>query len=1070
MALKIIKLGMDTRQVIARFEAERQALALMDHPNIARVLDGGATATGRPYFVMELVQGVPITEFCDKSKLTAQERLKLFIPVCQAIQSAHQKGIIHRDIKPSNVLVTLHDGQPLPMVIDFGIAKAVNQKLTEKTLFTNYATMIGTPAYMSPEQAEMSSMDVDTRADLYSLGVLLYELLTGTTPFPEKRLRSLGYGEMQRVIIEEEPERPSTRLSTMADEQKATVVKNRGEGLAALGDLFKGDLDWVVMKCLEKDRTRRYESASGLAADIQRHLANEPVTARPPSLTYRLNKAIRRNKGAFAAAAVIAATLILGITLSVWQAVRATHAERRQAKLTEQAERAATREAMARQSAVSAQAEAERVASRLREETYAADMRIAQTALDSGNLRLCREKLLKHKPQPGEARSRDLRGIEWRYLWEASRSQALAQFGPLPDATSAAMSPNGQLVAAGFKAGGVVVWDQDGGKLFEEAAGGMRNPARTVAFSPDGTRLIYCSSNCVRIISTQSWRLLWSFPGEFVALGLSADGNLLAAVGEGRAAAWRLDDPDPATTLWELPDTGTFAPALLNPTVECGVDGSRLFVADRGRGVFVWDAQSKKFVVKLTDLLGIKSLVVSPNGKLLAAGSWDGHIALWSLPDTKLLLTQRVAPSYVWGLAFAPDAKTLATGGSDQQIKIWRLPDAAPSSLWPALQAEGELQGHTETIRSLSFTGGKLISSGDDGVGIWPVTAPPLKLHNVRGPAGFNEGPYSVLGLSADATRLWLFSVEKGLFGWKYQSRDGVPMPSPWPSGLVRVQSLEELELFEASGRMTWVRGSLYYRSLDGWMCKFDPETRADTRLFKCESTNVAPYAIVDHLGRPFLITVSRDLSPGPGRHGVWDIETNAPATGPWVENLTNARTADFGQWTCILGSPDGAWIAQAEEHASIGIWDVRGQRRMPQIAGPSRFLYHFAFSPDSRLLASGSWEPAVRVWNVETGELALPPLRGSFTGINYLVFSVDGRTLVGSDDDSTTRMWSVASGQEMVVIQRACLIETKEPHQRMGDGLLLWLGSLNRGRPAYVPLPTTAKIDAEIQSRASRN
>jgi eukaryotic-like serine/threonine-protein kinase len=253
VALKIIKLGMDTKQVVARFEAERQALALMDHPNIARVLDGGATDTGRPYFVMELVQGVPITKFCDKNKLPARERLKLYIQVCQAIQSAHQKGIIHRDIKPSNVLVTLHHGEPIPKVIDLGIAKATNQKLTEKTLFTQHATMIGTPTHMSPEQAEMSSLDVDTRTDVYALGVLLYELLTGTTPFPEKRMRSLGYGEMQRVIMEEEPQPPSTRLSTMANEQKTAVARNQGGEFTALSKLLKGDLDWIVMKCLEKD-------------------------------------------------------------------------------------------------------------------------------------------------------------------------------------------------------------------------------------------------------------------------------------------------------------------------------------------------------------------------------------------------------------------------------------------------------------------------------------------------------------------------------------------------------------------------------------------------------------------------------------------------------------------------------------------------------------------------------------------------------------------------------------------------------------------------------------------------
>ncbi len=348
VALKIIKLGMDTRQVVARFEAERQALALMDHPNIAKVLDGGTTETGRPFFVMELVQGVPITQFCDKNKLPAKERLKLFIQVCQAIQSAHQKGIIHRDIKPSNVLVTLHDGVPVPKVIDFGIAKATHQKLTEKTLFTNFATMIGTPAYMSPEQAEMSGLDIDTRTDVYALGVLLYELLTGTTPFPEKRLRSLAYGEMQRVILEEEPERPSTRLSTMANEQKTAIAKSHNEELTSLSRLLKGDLDWIVMKCLEKDRGRRYETANAVAADLNRHLENEPVAARPPSMAYRFQKMARRNKLAFGAAATVAVALLMGGAVSSWQAIRASRAERQKSTLLIETENARREEAKQR--------------------------------------------------------------------------------------------------------------------------------------------------------------------------------------------------------------------------------------------------------------------------------------------------------------------------------------------------------------------------------------------------------------------------------------------------------------------------------------------------------------------------------------------------------------------------------------------------------------------------------------------------------------------------------------------------------------------------------------------------
>jgi tetratricopeptide (TPR) repeat protein len=329
VAFKIIKLGMDTRQVVARFEAERQALALMDHPNIAKVLDAGSTDTGRPYFVMELVHGVPITEYCDKNKLSTQQRLELFIPVCQAIQHAHQKGIIHRDIKPSNVMVTLHDGVPVPKVIDFGVAKATNQRLTQKTLFTNYAQMIGTPAYMSPEQAEMSGLDIDTRSDIYSLGVLLYELLTGTTPFDPKELLSKGYAEMQRIIAEQEPPKPSTRMSTLTDEQRTAVAAQRSTEASSLRKVLQGDLDWIVMKCLEKDRTRRYETSNGLVADIRRHLNNELITARPPTSVYLLGKLIRRNRLAFAAGVGVAACLVVGMMLSSWQAIRARQAERR---------------------------------------------------------------------------------------------------------------------------------------------------------------------------------------------------------------------------------------------------------------------------------------------------------------------------------------------------------------------------------------------------------------------------------------------------------------------------------------------------------------------------------------------------------------------------------------------------------------------------------------------------------------------------------------------------------------------------------------------------------------------
>jgi serine/threonine protein kinase/tetratricopeptide (TPR) repeat protein len=327
VALKVVKPGMDSRQVIARFEAERQALALMDHLNIARVLDAGSTESGRPYFVMDLVKGIPITDYCDRERLSIRERLDLFIPVCQAVQHAHQKGVIHRDIKPSNVLVTLHDGTPVPKVIDFGVAKAIHRELTQETLVTGFAQVIGTPLYMSPEQVAMSGLDVDTRADIYSLGVLLYELLTGTTPVERQRLREAAYDDIRRIICAEEPTRPSAKVSTLGKEA-APVFENRRSDPKRLSALIHGDLDWIVMKALEKDRTRRYETANDLASDIRRHLNNEPVAARPPSALYRLTKFARRNKTALLTAAAVALALVVGLVISTRQAVRATRAER----------------------------------------------------------------------------------------------------------------------------------------------------------------------------------------------------------------------------------------------------------------------------------------------------------------------------------------------------------------------------------------------------------------------------------------------------------------------------------------------------------------------------------------------------------------------------------------------------------------------------------------------------------------------------------------------------------------------------------------------------------------------
>src|SRR5512138_2072448 len=380
IAVKVIKLGMDTRSIVARFEAERQALALMDHPGIARVFDGGATATGRPFFVMELVRGVRITEYCQANQLSLQQRLTLFIQLCHAVQHAHQKGVIHRDLKPSNVLVTVQDGKPVPKVIDFGVAKAIEEPLTEKTILTNFHAFIGTPAYTSPEQAEMTGSDVDTRSDIYSLGVLLYELLTGVTPFDAKELTQSGLDGMRRTIKEVEPPKPSTRLSRVV----------AGSSANPLTILVDRDLDWIVMKCLEKDRTRRYETARELAADLQRYLDQEPVLARPQSTAYRLHKALRRHRAAFAAAAAILIVVIAGTTVSVWQAWRATSAER----LSEQRRK---NEEVLRHHAEQERGRALESQVRAELNEYVADINLAHQSILVGNLARATDLLSKHR-------------------------------------------------------------------------------------------------------------------------------------------------------------------------------------------------------------------------------------------------------------------------------------------------------------------------------------------------------------------------------------------------------------------------------------------------------------------------------------------------------------------------------------------------------------------------------------------------------------------------------------------------------------------------------------------------
>lgn len=713
VALKIIKLGMDTRQVVARFEAERQALALMEHPNIARVLDAGATDAGRPFFVMELVRGLPITEFCDTRQLTTRERIELFIPVCQAVQHAHQKGVIHRDLKPSNILVTGLDGRAIPKIIDFGVAKAIAEPLTDKTLFTRFHQFLGTPAYMSPEQAGLGGLDIDTRTDIYALGVLLYELLTGQPPLNARELRGAGQEAMLQTIREVEPPKPSARLSTLKKADLTTIATRRREEPQRLSRLIRGDLDWIVLKALEKDRARRYETANGLAADLRRYLDNEPIVARPPGTLYRFGKLARRHKLAFAAVGAVLAALIAGLITTSWQASRAKrHLE--QARLN----------------------------------AYVSEVNVAHLALAENNLARALQLLDRHRPKGNQT---DLRGFEWRYLWQLCRSDSVTDFHD-EGADAIEYSPDGRWFAYG---GGRKVIIRDAASY--QVITNLPTSARSLSCSSDGRLLVWDLAEGVprllgehREHSTHVTRIAVSPAGNVIAtvgedqtlnlwerttyrhlarvrahtnsiygLAISPDGQtvLTGSVSDGVTRVWRTDRSDAsdqptvgsliagftadsralvlgprnADCRWQLvgPSPTTVAVAtnlalpgdLMNrpfdvfgdkPIGALGRSGGLLELWDLAAGTLVtsWQAATNQ----------ICAVTFSPDGRQVATGSETGDIKIWDVATRTELATIRPAATRVTSLAFSRDGKRLvgAVGWFSSTVFLWDVVNRRP--------------------------------------------------------------------------------------------------------------------------------------------------------------------------------------------------------------------------------------------------------------------------------------------------------------------------------------------------------------------------------------------------------
>jgi len=985
VALKIVKLGMDTRQVVARFEAERQTLALLEHPNIAHVFDAGTTDGGRPYFVMEYVKGSSITRYCDEKKLCIETRLELFRQVCEGIHHAHQKGIIHRDIKPSNILVSVQDDKPVPKIIDFGIAKAITQPLTEKTPYTEHGQLLGTPEYMSPEQADMAYQDVDTRSDIYSLGVLLYELLTGATPFDAKRLREGGIDHIQQIIREEEPRTPSARLTSLGDKAKAVAERRRTQIITLTRRLHR-ELEWIPMKAMRKDRMRRYRSASELADDIQNYLTGTPLIAGPESTVYRARKFVRKHAGSVATAALLLVVIILGLVASILMGCRAEtaraqaeQARDKEAALRAQVEQALVRVEKAERIAQEQRKLAEERAEEYRRSLYVHRINLADVAHRDGDMGRLR-KLLDSCPE-------DLRAWEWDRLNHISDQAVMTLPGDKEKVFDVTFAPDGRRIVSAGADGTIKIWD-----------------------AADGRELMVLRGHAVAVTSVT----------------FSPNAKRIASIGRnGKIIVWDAQSGAQLTTLKR--DGDSFNRGWGRVPIEFSPDSKKIVSAGQNNTVEVWDADDGTELMTLSGHKGpLNGLAFTPDGKRIVSGSKDSTLIVWDVSTGQQMMVLEGHESLIRGIALSPDGTRIVSLSADRTAKVWDMATGTELITLP-------LHGNFRYFGVVAFSSdGSRIVTGDVAgrIKVWDA-ASGTELTTLLG----HCGPVVGVAFSPDGKRIASGSLRGTVKIWE----PGVDPTAPVTlDGNHVAFSQDGKRIIASGGRERAIRvldavtrDELMRIDGAGGDTLFSPDGK---RIISVDGNDICVWD--GSSGKKLLTLSGHESGPLSEEQGdIWSMSYSPDGTRivsggldktvrVWnaitgAEIMTLRGHEDWPDWpeysgvSSVAFSPDGELIASGACDYTVKIWNARTGAEVMTMREHSHFVNEVAFSPDGKRFASASSDRTIRVCDVETGgELLI--LRGHEHEVLSVAFSPDGKRIVSGSKDDTVRIWDATTGLEV--------------------------------------------------------